>query len=345
MAVVIAATLWILEWLAHLAAFFADILVVAFVAWLLTFLLTPLVDTLEKTRLPRGLGVGLIYAAVLGSLILGSLVVIPPAVDQMARLSQDLPQWVRNLPTATEVQAELGRRGLPMLDLGSIYRPDLLAEPLRSGTTLAAQATLAIASGLVTLGTNLLLVLLLSFYMTLDGRRILTGLITMVPPSWRPEITYVLDQVSRSFGAFLRAQILQAIVVAGATAILMILARLDFVVAASSVVALLMLIPLVGPLLALIPPLLVAGLTAPATFLPLLLALLVIQQLVINILTPRLMSSVLNMPPLVILMALLVGIRIGGFWGALFGIPVAAVLVAVGGSLYRRWLEGQDSKG
>jgi hypothetical protein len=87
-----------------------------------------------------------------------------------------------------------------------------------------------------------------------------------------------------------------------------------------------MLIPFFGPPLALLPPILATAVFSPGWFLIVAPALLVIQTVLVNYLQPRLMREALGMHPILVLVGLLVGAQVAGLWGALFGIPVFAVL-------------------
>ena len=87
-----------------------------------------------------------------------------------------------------------------------------------------------------------------------------------------------------------------------------------------------MLIPFFGPPLALVPPIVAAWIYTPAGFLPVVIILVALQTVIVNWLQPRLMQGALGMHPILVLVGLLVGAQVAGVWGALFGIPVIAVL-------------------
>jgi prepilin signal peptidase PulO-like enzyme (type II secretory pathway) len=87
-----------------------------------------------------------------------------------------------------------------------------------------------------------------------------------------------------------------------------------------------MLIPFFGPPLALIPPIVAAWIYVPEWFLVIAIVLVAVQTVVINWLQPKLMRDALGMHPILVLVALLVGSQVAGVWGALFGIPVIAVI-------------------
>jgi predicted PurR-regulated permease PerM len=117
----------------------------------------------------------------------------------------------------------------------------------------------------------------------------------------------------------------------------MLVFRLDFVLVASLFGGLFMLIPLMGGFLSLLPPLFVAPFEAPQIALGLVIALFIYQFIILNLVMPRLLSDSLGLHPLLVFAALLVGVKVAGFWGAFFGIPVAGVIWAMGKFFWDDW--------
>jgi hypothetical protein len=114
--------------------------------------------------------------------------------------------------------------------------------------------------------------------------------------------------------------------------------NLDYVLVASIVAGLAMVVPLVGGLLAIVPPVLVALVTPRAAdkWWILLIILVVVQAVMIQVVSPRIMSQAIGMHPLFTVAALLIGLQVAGPWGALFGIPVAGVIHQVSGPYFAR---------
>jgi hypothetical protein len=132
--------------------------------------------------------------------------------------------------------------------------------------------------------------------------------------------------VSIAFGGFLRAQVILAAIQTTLTVLVVILMDLPYGFLISAVSALAMLIPFFGPPLALVPPIVATAIFNPGWVLVVAPILLVVQTLLVNYVQPRLMREALGMHPILVLVGLLVGSQIAGLWGALFGIPILAVL-------------------
>jgi predicted PurR-regulated permease PerM len=356
---------WLFGQLMELIVFFWDTILIFFLAWLLTFTLRPLVDALSQDhavtdptgnvplwerlgrwRGSRGLVTTVVYTALLLVLLTAGILVIPVAVTQFGQLAGRLPaygaeviaffqQLQANNPVWLErLSQQAGEFGVNLEDA---YRSIDLVGSAQSIAARLAQNTLGVATGFATVLADMFLVMIISFYMTLDTPRLSRGFIGIVPQRWQDECEVLFKSVDRTFGGFIRSQLLMALISTLGTLVVMQAAGLGFVVVVSLFAGLVMLIPYIGAPIALFLPTLIAlfqsGLT-PAILV--FLALLALQQLVLHIMMPRIMSETMGMHPLMVFAALFIGVRVAGFWGALFGIPVVGVLAAMLNHIYTR---------
>jgi predicted PurR-regulated permease PerM len=209
--------------------------------------------------------------------------------------------------------------------------------PLQQLGTTFIQNLVGFMTGLATLLFDLVIVLILSFYLTLDGNRISAGVLRLVPPEHREAFHYFTESTERSFGGFLRGQLLQAVIYASGTAVVMWGAGVGYVALATTIAAIAMIIPFVGPFIAIIPPILLAALGGDVgTVVGVTVALLVLQQIVFNVIAPKVMSDAVGIHPLLVFAAILFGSKVAGIAGAIFGVPVAAVLASMVSFLYQR---------
>src|SRR4029077_11190187 len=132
--------------------------------------------------------------------------------------------------------------------------------------------------------------------------------------------------VARAFGGFLRAQLVLVAFQAILVTLIWVIFGLPYLFLVATLSALAMFIPFFGPPLALVPPIIAAWFYGSAWFIPIAIVLIAVQTVAVNWLQPRLMRGALGMHPILVLVALLVGAQVAGVWGALFGIPVVAVL-------------------
>ena len=304
---------------------FSSILLILFLAWLLAFVMSPVARYFEgQLHLSRGLAVGVAYLfALLG---LGFVLFTTGAAitQQLAHATTQFPETAKKIEsTLSGYQSTLGLDRFD-IDLVGLFRSAQVQVGHLAGA-IFAQAQQIAGATLATLG-SLFLILILSLYMLADSERLLAKLNRMVPRQYNDELQILESSVARAFGGFLRAQLVLAIIQAILVAIVGSIFGIPYLFLVGTLSALAMIIPFFGPPLALIPPIVAAWIYTPDTFLISAVILIVTQTVLVNWLQPRLMRGALGMHPILVLVGLLVGAQVAGVWGAIFGIPVIAVL-------------------
>lgn len=304
---------------------FGTILLILFLAWLLAFVMSALVAGIaERVDLPRP-------TIVVGAYLL-ALVVFGFAVFYTgAAMTQQVAELARNYPAAErDILAVLAdwERGLQFgrlrLDLTDLYG-GALAGLAQIGSDVVEQAQNIAGVTIAALGA-LLLIIVISLYMVMDSQRILGRLRSVVPRRYRDEADLLERSIVRAFGGFLRAQLILAVLQAVTVGVVGSIFGVPYLFLWGTLSALAMLIPFFGPPLALIPPVIGAALFAGESLIPLAIILFAVQTVIVNWLQPRLLRGALGLHPILVLVGLLVGAQVAGVWGALFGIPVIAVL-------------------
>jgi predicted PurR-regulated permease PerM len=309
--------------------YFGDVLLAFFLAWLLAFVISPIVTTIVALipRLPRVLATVLVYTAIIVVLVFLILIIAQA-------LSTSITQFVGSLP---QIRADIGTIVAPMqgwLDSIGLRQVDLATQALAVLDNLdkvAAQLIVPLQSVAVAsvgaIGT-MLIVFILSIYMVIDRDPIMAFLFRLVPPAYAEEARLLQTTVARSFGGFLRGQALMGIVYFATALATHLLLGLQLTALSAVVAGVLMAIPFFGPFLAWSPPVLVALVTRPDAALPALAVMGVGWMVVMNALQPRIMQGAVGIHPIVVLGSVLIGSKIAGVPGAIFGIPVAAVVSA-----------------
>jgi predicted PurR-regulated permease PerM len=196
-----------------------------------------------------------------------------------------------------------------------------------TGTTL--QNAIGWVAGIATVLVNIVFCLIISVYLMLDGRRIVAGALTLTPRPYRPQMTGILQSINDNFGGFIRGQLILAVVYALGVAFVMWVSGLNYKAISAIFAAVAMLIPFVGPFISIIPPLLIALFSNPGDVWWVALLLIIMQQLVLNVVGPRVFGHTVNMHPLLVIGSALAGASVAGIWGALFGIPVAGIVASI----------------
>lgn len=308
---------------------FGDLVLVFFLAWLLAFILSPVVAGLTRLLpfLPRVGAVVLVYAALVGAIVLAVVVIAGALADSIADFVAGVPNLRQDLPNILRPwQERLNGLGLSQVDLeeqATIFLDNIadyavqLAGPIQQ---------LAVAS-LGAMG-NLLIVLILSLYMVVDRDAIVSFLFRLVPPAYKEEARLLETSVARSFGGFLRGQAILGVVYAAIAAVTSAVLGIPYTAVTTALAGGLMAIPFFGPFVAWAPPVVVALLATPDSTVPSLLLMGIGWLVVMNGIQPRLMQEAVGIHPIVVLGSVLIGSKIAGITGAIFGIPIAAVISA-----------------
>lgn len=321
-----------------LVSHFGDIIILFFLAWLVAFSLLPIIRVLEQEfPIGRAGATAIVYIALLICLALILVLVVPLLISQISQLAIQLPSLALTVPVLLrEIQGTLDQWNIPInISVGAAglgQQASQIGSRILENTVVVASS---VASGLF----SVTIILILSFYFALDGDRILHDLLAAVPPRYSEDARQFSVSINHSFGGFLRGTAIQAVIFGVGTAIIMLAGGLHYVLLASIFAAVVMVIPFIGPLLATVVPLVIALFSAlPTTqFLVILVALVGLQVLVMNIIAPKVLSESVGLHPLLVFLALLVGAKEAGLAGAIFGVPITAVIYATAQILFRRW--------
>lgn len=357
--IVIIAGSYLVQALLQFLSGFSSIILILILAALVAYALEPLVTGLQRISLPalrrgdgtvvasagadegirsfhlsRALSVGLVYVGLVILLVVTVAAFIPATVAQVNEIAPRLNS-VALLRAALlgVVQDLLGRLNITT-DMEALVTN--IINGLQAYATPLLQNTASVLSSVLSLVGNVVLVILFSFFLALDGPRFISSFRGAMPDSMRQESRVLVVTIDRAVGGFLRSQLLQAVAVGVATGVIMSIFGVQAALVSALFAGLFMLIPLIGPLLALLPPLLATLLTAPGQLFWVIIPLFVFSSIMVNGIIPRVVGNALGLHPLVVLVALLVGFQVGGFWGAFFAVPVAGIFFTFGAFLLGR---------
>lgn len=326
---------------------FGDTILLFFLAWVIAFILEPLSTYLRRLGMPRPMAVSLIYLA-LAVVISGVIVLTIPIIgDQIRRLAGELTDAFSpaNLNQfSANLTAALQRLGFRQRDAAHIVSQ--VWGQIPTYTSSAANQAVAIATATITSVLTMLfdafLIIILSFYMMLDGDRLITGIIGRLPPKWANDARMFKAAVAQIFGGFLRAQLVVGLIYSALTWLALVLLGQANSLPVALICGLLMLLPFIGTFLAVIPPIALVLLQTPSDqlapkLIALVIALIVAQQITLQIIAPRVFGSTMGVHPLLLFAGLLIGAKEGGVWGAFFAGPVVAVAYSMFEVFYDRY--------
>lgn len=307
--------------------FFGDVLLTFFLAWLLAFIISPIVTRIAAVipRLPRIVATVLVYTAIVVVLIFLILIVAQALTTSTTQFIASIPEIRSDIHTiVAPMQDWLTSIGLGQVDLATQALAILDNLDQVAARLIVPLQSIAVAS-VGAIGT-MLIVFILSIYMVIDRDAILAFLFWLVPPRYAEEARLLQTSVARSFGGFLRGQAVMGIVYFAVALLTHIVLGLPLEALSAAAAGILMAIPFFGPFLAWAPPVLVALVTKPEVVIPAVVVMGAGWMIVMNVLQPRIMQGAVGIHPIVVLGSVLIGSRIAGIPGAIFGIPIAAVV-------------------
>jgi predicted PurR-regulated permease PerM len=318
----------VVDYVGKWLTFFGDVIMIFFLAWLLAFILSPIANGLVHMfpRLPRWLAVIVVYALLIVILVAAILLIAQ-------QLYSSINNLVTNWPTGDALRGKLkpGQDWLNSVGGGQINLYDqvnqLLAN-LKSGASdlLKPLGDIAVAS--IGIFGNLLFIFFLSLYMAVDRDRIVSFLFRIVPPSYTDEATLLEHSVARSFGGFLRGQALMGLMYGAISMTASAILALPYMPVTAVSSGVLQAIPFFGPFISWAPPVVVAIFFKPEAAVFALVIMIAGWFVLMNIIQPRLMSEAVGLHPVVVLGSVMIGSKLAGIPGAIFGIPIAAVIAS-----------------
>jgi predicted PurR-regulated permease PerM len=301
---------------------FASILPYLVMAAMVVFVLNPLVRRLSEFGIPRRLAATIVFAgAVVASGVLLSLLV-PILIHQFQSLTGSSSQLLRQgglferlSKSSNPVLRQAGHSAVDWLQAHAGSAPKALETLTGAGLQLAHAGLVMLIGGF------------LGFLLLLSLPETARGLLALVPPASRDKVAPTLAEVRRIVSGYVRARLIVSAVVGLIATVGMALVHMPFWLILGLVVGVANLVPMLGSWIGGIPVAFVALLTKPPSFLLVVLAVVVVAHLVDGfILSPIVLKETTNLHPAVILLAVLLGAELLGFWGILAAIPVAGVI-------------------
>lgn len=314
-----------------LAYRFAYILLSLVIAIMLYLAVRPLVEWLYRLGVSRPVGViagyGLMVAFVTGFLVL----LIPMMLGQVRAITARLPEYYALLTTL------MAQSNIALLQLAASYLPpelalaslpQLLSPPATTTTDTTAAAPVA-GLPLYELLTNTFLVIAIfamGFYWMRDRDKIIYQFLLLLPTSQRDRVEQLIEEVEQKVGHFYQGQLLLCGAVGGVSFLAYWLVGLPYALTLGAFAFIFEAVPMIGPLLAAIPAILIALTISPTMTGIVILINLMVQFLENNILVPRIMDRTVGVNPIVTVLSIAGFTTLLGLAGALLAVPLAAII-------------------
>jgi predicted PurR-regulated permease PerM len=324
------------------------------VGLLVVYLLHPPVERLSRAGLPRPLAILLVYAVAVLLLIEAINLTLRPVVEQLTLLVRDLPglagQLDRQLQRLSEVY-----RGLDLppqlrtaIDewLSGVANGEIGVDP---GVLLPV---VNVTAGFVSSLFGYLIIPVWAFYLLKDRRQLVTAFDRALPGEWRADVWAVIRIAERVLGQWIRGQVFLGLTVGLATFVGLVVLSVAvdpvfgrFALLLALVAGLLELLPIIGPIIAAVPAILLAATAGPQAVVAAFVLYLLVQQVENNLLVPKIQGDAVALHPSAVMFALVVGGAIAGLIGAILALPITAAGRDIFAYLFARLSRGGASAG
>ena len=297
-----------------------EIIVFLFLAAILLSALLKPVELLNKKRIPRVLSLIIIYVLVIGmiSLIIG--IIIPPLISQTSDFISKLPQ------IASTVNNFLIFNKIPTENLSTIVS--------REAQNFAGNV-ISISSAILSSVVLIVTLFVFTFYLILDWKTFVRLIASPFSGKQEKKVISIISKVETGLGNWVRAQLSLSFTVGLLSFIGLTILGFPFVLPLALIAGIFEIVPIVGPIIAAIPAILVGLSVSPIFGLAAIALYIVVQQLENHVIVPMIMSKVVGLQPPLVILALLIGSKLGGIGGAFFAIPVIVVSkIIIKGLLY-----------
>lgn len=288
-----------------------DILFLLFISFILMSALNPFVDKLEKLRIPRAMGIALLYIVLwgfFGGLIAG---IIPGFVEQTSRLVSLLPETLSQIDFFNENQQQF-------------------SEQIISRIGALPENVLKI---IVSLFSNILGVfttLVVTFYLLLERKNLDKYFALLLGEAHHPKATRVVNEIEKRLGGWVRGQLILMLIVGMLTYSGLIVLGIDIAIPLAILAGLLEIVPNIGPTLSAVPAVLIGLSINPLMGAATAALYFLVQFLENNLLVPNVMKKATGVNPIVSIISLMIGFKLAGPLGAVLSIPTVLIIQTIG---------------
>ncbi len=297
------------------------------IAYLFAYLFHPLVLRLERRRIPRALGIALVYTLLLGLLALVGALVATLA-GQLALLAQTLPKHLTQARASLEQLEQASPMLKTMIEQASTSVQAWLAnlgQNLDGFVRGGGARVLGGAFGAVSSTLEFLIALVVGGYMLAGFEGINRFLLSLFPTTWQPLARSLADDVSRAVGGYLRGQLIVAFLIGVMIWLAMTALGQPLALALGFIAGIFNVVPYLGVVIGIVPALLLAIPGGWGQVLLVATVFLAVNQLEGHVFSPVILARATNLHPVSVISAVLAGLSLGGLTGGVIAVPLAAL--------------------
>lgn len=283
----------------------------------ISVLLEPAINFLRKLRIPKIFAIVIIYFSIFG--IVGLLIYLtaPIFISELKQFSNYLPEYFERInPVLRQLGIDTARS---FTDLTKF-----LMGGLEQGSESILGAVISFLGGV----SSAIFILTMAFFLSLENNGVEKFLTLVLPKKYEDHVTIFFERAQLKVTRWFGARLLACLFVGLASFIVFYIFGIDYALLLALISGVLNFVPYIGPWITAITLAIFVGVSSPTPIIIIyvLAAVLAIQAIENNLLTPILMKKMIDFPPVLVLISLLAGAKIFGFLGMLFAIPVFGII-------------------
>ena len=319
-----------------------------FISVILAYIINPLVNYLETKRIPRRFGVLIVYVGFILALVLLFVVVLPKTIEELRNLFIALPQWL-NEWNARILDASDKIEKMTNLDMTRIMSSGQkqVEAYLNSLENTFVDKVRSMASGMyAALGrmVSFVLVLILTYYFTVDKNRIKVKLYKAIPSGFRTDILNLASEINAAMMEFVKGKLLLAVIVGLMTMFMLFILGVNFAVAIGLITIIADIIPYIGPFLAFIPAFFFSFMDSWTKAVWVAVMFFFLQWAENNLFAPKILGKRTGLHPAIVLMCIFIGGGTFGVMGMILSVPVFSILVIIKNFILMKLRDGRRKK-
>lgn len=297
-----------------------DIILLLFIAIIIVAAIDPIVDRLQRKKIPRALSVVALYILLLSLFGFVVSLLVPPLTAEIEGLSQSFPQLIEKFSKYFQSIREFAVTHNLERNIADFFAT--VANRVSQTGANIFTGTITFLGGIL----EFLVILSIAFYMTVQEKGLKKFFAALLPDDHKDYVVNLVDRIEYKMGRWLQGQILLMILVFGLDYLGLLAIGAPYALILALTAGILEIIPYVGPIISAIIATAVSLLHGPVTGLLVLILFVAVQQLEGYVLTPLVMRRAVGLNPVVVIIALLVGAKLAGMIGIIVAVPVATAI-------------------
>lgn len=297
-------------------------------AFVLFYLLNPIVDFLERNRVKRLYAIIILFLMIIGVFTILITVLIPLIEQQILSLVANFPDYMKHILNKFNDIASNSRIAPYMQDIQKWVNTNLSDLPNKVGDYLGSFSSRlkSIIGTIASVAVVIMTFPFVLFFLLKDGKQFKSYLIKLLPPRYRSDFNEILEKMNVQVGSYIQGQMIVAFCIGVLLFIGYKIIGLEYALILACIAAVTSVVPYLGPMIAISPAIIIALVDSPLMLLKLAVVWMAVQFLEGHFISPSIMGKTMKIHPLTIIFVLLCAGNMLGIIGVILGIPLYAIM-------------------